>query len=155
MADFVGKPKSLIFTAGGSPLTIGLLQSALMPPGMKQTLEATMEGTSAIATHYQGEKTAYIEVTTFDFANIVGLDEGDRCTAVTLEFEAAVDSGGTAQTTKVFKGILSHAVIETLGDASKDNANKAPTPQTIRFLLSRAPGSDTDPTFTVTLADPA
>jgi hypothetical protein len=115
--------------------------------GKGKELVSFKPGNRSVVTRYEGDVTGFIEIETSDMSAYAAHSIGNKYTAVTLAIEAGGDAAGSADGDAA-EVVLSHAVLVSMTDPAKDNANKAPVTFRMRFELDWHVGLGTAPTMT-------
>ena len=130
-----GNAKSLAFVAVGPGPASPITRISGCDYGPEVTLEQFKQGNANTPSHWQGDKAGYIEITTSDIGKRPDFFIGQRFTNVVLTLESARTSAGNAVGDD-YTVTLNRAVLTTVGNISRDNANKVPSVYTLRFELS-------------------
>lgn len=145
----IGKASQLAFTQVGSGGPTGPL-TAIQSYGFNEDpeLEAFLNGGARVNTHYEGTMTGTLTVVTADLGKALLFKKGQVYTNVILTVEAAKHSHGVAEGGNITV-TMSKAVVASVGEVGKDNANAGPATREITFEPTRLAGDSSDPTIVV------
>ena len=104
----------------------------------------TRLGDARVNSHFAGQINRALSVTITDLDEITNLSVGDIVTSLVLTVAGTRDSGGTAAND--FTYTMSRAVVESIGNVTKENGAFDPLTVQVTFRLSRAADAVADPT---------